>query len=141
MQTPLVPTGVWDGKGSRDLSPPLPPVKQPRPARALRGRRAQNARPSFCYKMRVAKKNKNKKKIQANKRKKKKRLPLEMITGAAPALFRHRNTGTRVLPSAGSVRRAEKTGSLNHCVADVVARKKATGRSVHAECPAVRLLH
>lgn len=64
-----------------------------------------------------------------------------MITGAAPAVFRHRNTSTRVLPSTGSVRRAEKTGSLKHCVADVVARKKAAGRSELAECPAVWLLH
>lgn len=96
-------------KGSRDT----PSVRQPRPKRALRGRRAQNARPTFCGKW--------------EKREREQRAPSSTND--------HRNRTSAVSPSEHEEKspaftqklaacRAERTGSLNHCIADVVARKR-----------------
>lgn len=128
MQTPLVPKGVEDEKGSRD--PPL--VKRLRP-RALHGRRAENARPTYCWKMtREEKRKRKKKKMWTSSSKNDQR---DWTDAASPS-----EHWERVLPSSKSLKRAEKTGSNWITVSADVVRVKGNGKERDkrtAECPAV----
>lgn len=93
MQTPLVPKGVWDEKGAGI------PLQS-----GSHDRREHSA--DAAHRTHVPHFVENERKENANKE----RLPLQMITGTEPALFRHRSTRKRVLPSPKSSQRAVRRG-------------------------------